>query len=245
MMTNALDDAISLTKIDSRTRYFFALGALALLLLPLIPLWILIAKLKTGWWFLPVYFAAITALAYRYGKAAHVGFGFCLLDDGLWLQSGVYWRKAIFVPRERVQHTEVNHGPLDRKMGLAKLVVHTAGIRTAQLTIPGLTEATAHQLRDALLRREAPLAIDAAIESAPTDTAIKSRDCEERSDAAVLASPLRTLHCVLDGELGCDDDLKGNHAPPPEDSISVSPDRRDSISMPPDRRDSTNTTKVR
>jgi uncharacterized protein len=233
-MTNTLDDAVSLTKIDPRTRYFFALGALVLFLLPLIPLLVLIAKLKVGWWFLPVYFAAAAALAYRYGKAAHAGFGFSLLDDGLWLQSGVYWRKATFVPRERVQHTEVNHGPLDRKMRLAKLVVHTAGIRTGHLTIPGLTEAMAHQLRDALLRREAPLAIDAAFESrgesALAKTAIQSSHCEERSDAAVLTSPLGSLPCVRDDELGCNDELKESHTSPPID-LKITPKAVDKLDV--------------
>ena len=161
-MTTSLEPAIALNQIDPRTRYFTALGGLFLALLPLIPLWILSVKFDWSLWYMPVYLAFAAVLVVRHARAAHARFGYALLDDGLWLQSGVYWRKAVFVPRDRVQHTEVNHGPLDRKMGLAKLVLHTAGVQMQHLTIPGLTDAQAHALRDNLLKR-AP--IEVAIDS--------------------------------------------------------------------------------
>ena len=160
-MRTALHPRIELKQIDPRTRYFAALGGSFLALLPLIPLWIVCAKLDWSLWLLPIYAGFAAALVIRYAVAAHSRFGYALLDDGLWLQSGVYWRKAAFVPRERVQHTEVNHGPLDRKMGLAKLVLHTAGLRLQHLTIPGLTDAEAHALRDDLLKRS-PINVSSA-----------------------------------------------------------------------------------
>ena len=160
-MKTALHPSIELTQVDPRTRYFAALGGLFLALLPLIPLWIVCVKLDRPLWLLPIYAGFAAALVIRYAVAAHSRFGYALLDDGLWLQSGVYWRKAVFVPRERVQHTEVNHGPLDRKMGLAKLVLHTAGLRLQHLTIPGLTDAQAHALRDDLLKRS-PIKVTSA-----------------------------------------------------------------------------------
>ena len=156
-MKSSLDPSIELAQIDPRTRYFGLLGGLFLAAIPVIPLWLLFAKLHWPLWLLLVYLVFMLALLLRYANAAHARFGYALLDDGLWLQSGVFWRKAVFVPRERVQHTEVNHGPLDRKMGLAKLVLHTAGLRLQHLTIPGLTDAQAHALRDRLLKR-APIA---------------------------------------------------------------------------------------
>ncbi len=160
-MTNSLEATIELNQIDPRTRYFTALGGLFLALLPLIPLWVLSIKFDWSLWLLPIYAVLAAGLVARYAVAAHARFGYALLDDGLWLQRGVYWRSCVFVPRERVQHTEVNHGPLDRKMGLAKLVVHTAGLRQQHLIIPGLTDAQAHALRDNLLKRapiHAPIA---------------------------------------------------------------------------------------
>ena len=152
-MKNSLDASIELNLIDPRTRYFSALGGAFLAMLPLIPLWVLCVKFDWPLWYLLIYAVLALVLSMRHANAAHARFGYALLDDGLWLQSGVFWRKAVFVPRERVQHTEVNHGPLDRKMGLAKLVLHTAGLRMQHLTIPGLTDAAAHALRDKLLKR--------------------------------------------------------------------------------------------
>jgi uncharacterized protein len=179
---HALDEAIPLDAVDVRMRYFFALGVWALALLPLIPLAVVIVKTGSAAWFVPCYGLLTGILAFRHGTAAHARFGYALLDDGLWLQSGVTWRKAAFVPRARIQHAEVSHGPLDRHMGLAKLVVYTAGIRTPHLTVPGLTQATADQLRDALLRRAQEyspaqsMAVDAESTPAPppADTATKS-----------------------------------------------------------------------
>lgn len=152
-MKNPLEVSIELKQIDPRTRYFNALGGAFLAMLPLIPLWLICVKFDWPLWYLLIYAVLALALAIRYANAAHARFAYALLDDGLWLQSGVFWRKAVFVPRERVQHTEVNHGPLDRKMGLAKLLLHTAGLRLQHLTIPGLTDADANALRDNLLKR--------------------------------------------------------------------------------------------
>ncbi len=154
-MKSSLDPSIELAQIDPRTRYFGALVGAFLAAIPVVPLCLLFAKLHWPLWLLLIYAVFMLTLVLRYAKAAHARFGYALLDDGLWLQSGVFWRKAVFVPRERVQHTEVNHGPLDRKMGLAKLVLHTAGLRLQHLTIPGLTDAQAHALRDNLLKRAA------------------------------------------------------------------------------------------
>jgi|GEM_PF-3244415 len=192
-MKNSLEPSIELMQIDPRTRYFTALGVAFLALLPLIPLWVLSVKFGWAFWWLLIYVVFGLVAAVRYASAAHARFGYALLDDGLWLQSGVFWRKAVFVPRQRVQHTEVNHGPLDRKMGLAKLVLHTAGLRLQHLTIPGLSDAQAHALRDNLLKRAPPeqvvlpivpaLRFDAADVHAPAVEA--STEAEVENQAAV------------------------------------------------------------
>jgi uncharacterized protein len=154
-MHNSQFEKVQLHSIDPRTRYFWAFWSFILGLLPLFALIPLAISVHLPWLMLP-YPLLIAWLAWRYANAAMARFGYALLEDGLWLEQGVYWRKAVFVPRVRVQHTEVGHGPLDRKMGLASLVVHTAGMRVQHLKIPGLSEASAHQLRDALLQRTQP-----------------------------------------------------------------------------------------
>jgi membrane protein YdbS with pleckstrin-like domain len=145
--------SIELLSIDQRLRFFLATLILLLYCLPLVVLIPIAVKLQLSLWPLLVYLPIAAILAWRYASAYYRNFRYCLLDDGIWIESGVIWRKATFVPRARVQHTEVNHGPIDRKMGLAKLSLHTAGIRMQNITIPGLTEARAHELRDQLLNR--------------------------------------------------------------------------------------------
>jgi len=71
--------------------------------------------------------------------------------NGLEIRRGVYVRAVINVPRSRVQHTDVAQGPLQRRFGLATLIVHTAGNESAVVELPGLTHDIALAIRDHLL----------------------------------------------------------------------------------------------
>ncbi len=72
-------------------------------------------------------------------------------ERGLRIRRGVIWRTEIFVPKSRVQHTDVSRGPIERGFGLAKLVMHTAGTHDASVVLEGLAEADAFALRDFLI----------------------------------------------------------------------------------------------
>jgi membrane protein YdbS with pleckstrin-like domain len=74
------------------------------------------------------------------------------LDErGLQVRRGVVFRKEVLVPRSRVQHLDLERGPIERHFGLATLVVHTAGTRMHALRQSGFLDADAVALRDALL----------------------------------------------------------------------------------------------
>lgn len=74
------------------------------------------------------------------------------LDErGLSVQRGLVWRSEVLVPRTRVQHLDLERGPIERRFGLATLVVHTAGTRMNALRQHGFLDADAVALRDALL----------------------------------------------------------------------------------------------
>ena len=62
------------------------------------------------------------------------------------------WHNDTRVPRARVQHLDVRRGPLERGMGLATLVVHTAGSRLDAVSLSGLELADAEALRELLAR---------------------------------------------------------------------------------------------
>ena len=76
------------------------------------------------------------------------------LDDaGLWLRQGRLWWRETRVPVSRVQHVDLKHGPLERRFGLATLVVHTAAVHLSGITVRGLDDADAQHLRDTLAKQ--------------------------------------------------------------------------------------------
>jgi membrane protein YdbS with pleckstrin-like domain len=73
--------------------------------------------------------------------------------DGFSLRKGRMWESDIRVPLNRVQHLDLRRGPLERRYGLATLVIHTAGTRDSAVNVGGLAEADAEALRDLLARQ--------------------------------------------------------------------------------------------
>jgi len=67
------------------------------------------------------------------------------------IRRGVVFRHLVSVPRARVQHTDVERGPIERRFGLATLVVHTAGHDDSEIRLEGLEHGVALALRDRLL----------------------------------------------------------------------------------------------
>ena len=69
-------------------------------------------------------------------------------EDELHVRSGLFTRVRTLVPFGRVQHIDVAHGPIERRFGLATLILHTAGTRGAAVPLPGLLHADAEAMRD-------------------------------------------------------------------------------------------------
>ncbi|MCG8405695.1 MAG: PH domain-containing protein [Phycisphaerales bacterium] len=84
---------------------------------------------------------------YRY-RSFHVSV------TGIQIRKGVLWRSVMDVPKSRVQHTDVNQGPIERKYGLAHLVIHTAGTISASVKLEGLGHETAVAIRDHLMEAD-------------------------------------------------------------------------------------------
>ena len=73
--------------------------------------------------------------------------------DELHIRHGLLVRIRTVVPFGRVQHIDTTQGPIERRLGLATLVLHTAGTRNAAVSLPGLSEAEAEQMRDRIRAR--------------------------------------------------------------------------------------------
>lgn len=69
-------------------------------------------------------------------------------EDELHIRHGLLIRVRTVVPFGRVQHIDTTQGPIERRLGLATLILHTAGTRSATVSLPGLREADAEQMRD-------------------------------------------------------------------------------------------------
>lgn len=90
-----------------------------------------------GWWYAGQRYV-------HYQAEHHAGYG-------VMLASGVWWRSEVWVPIMRLQHIDVNQGPLDRRWGMATLSLYTAGTHENEIRIKGLPVEQAHALRQILL----------------------------------------------------------------------------------------------
>lgn len=85
---------------------------------------------------------AINLPARRY---AHMGYR--VDDDAVLVARGSFFRRETLVPFARIQHLDVQRGPIERAYGLSSLHMSTAGAHNGTVVLPGLAPETAEQLR--------------------------------------------------------------------------------------------------
>ncbi len=76
--------------------------------------------------------------------------GYQLREDDLLFRRGIMFQRFVAVPYGRMQLVDVNRGPVSRSLGLSELKFVTAA-SAANVSIPGLPEAEADELRDRLV----------------------------------------------------------------------------------------------
>jgi uncharacterized protein len=90
--------------------------------------------------------------AWWWPRARYRRWRYQVAEDALELRHGVVRRIHSAIPYFRVQHIDVTQGPVERAVGLARLVVHTASAGT-DATIPGIAAGEAEGLRRLILAR--------------------------------------------------------------------------------------------
>jgi membrane protein YdbS with pleckstrin-like domain len=95
--------------------------------------------------------AFIGAVSFTYTVLADKRKFYALREQDLSYKSGVVFRKTVSQPMLRIQHVELKRGPIDRKVGLAKLQVFSAGGALHTFEIPGLPLETAETIRQFIL----------------------------------------------------------------------------------------------
>ena len=73
--------------------------------------------------------------------------GYLVRDRDVVYRRGWWSRTVTAVPFTRIQHSEIQQGPLGRWWGYCTLKLYTAGASGANLEIPGLSMATARNIR--------------------------------------------------------------------------------------------------
>jgi uncharacterized protein len=73
--------------------------------------------------------------------------GFALRSHDIIYKTGVLFRSTAVVPFNRVQHCELNQGPISRYLKLNSLTIYTAGGSSSDISIDGLTVETAQRLK--------------------------------------------------------------------------------------------------
>ena len=73
-----------------------------------------------------------------------------LKDSGIEIQRGIWWKHQIFIPRDRIQHTDIKQGPMMRGFGIATLVINTGGTHEPSIPLAGILMETAQSIRDQL-----------------------------------------------------------------------------------------------
>lgn len=104
----------------------------------------------------PVLLIAL-ALVIRIPSRRYGARGYHMGGDRLRVVRGLLFRSDTVVPFGRVQHIDVNQGPLERFFGIATLTLHTAGNHNASVALPGLGEELARDMRETIrahIRRE-------------------------------------------------------------------------------------------
>lgn len=94
-------------------------------------------------------------LSLWYPRRAWRSWGYAVREHDLLITGGVLIHQRVSIPAGRIQHVDVQQGPLERALGLARVRVYTASGGGADGVIPGLALETADALRERLVRREA------------------------------------------------------------------------------------------
>ncbi len=106
-----------------------------------------------GQWWLYILFIAPIGVFYWFSGALARSKSYALRELDIHYRSGLIWQKIISLPYNRIQHVEVESGPVERYFKMVSLKIFTAGGSRADMSIPGLTPALASKIRAYLIEQ--------------------------------------------------------------------------------------------
>lgn len=78
---------------------------------------------------------------------------FAVREKDILYRTGWIFQNLHMVPFNRMQHCVVNMGPIERKFGLASVSLYTAASEGKDITIHGLTQTEAEQLKELIMQQ--------------------------------------------------------------------------------------------
>jgi membrane protein YdbS with pleckstrin-like domain len=85
---------------------------------------------------------------YAYGKK-----GYAVRRHDVLFKSGIWWKRHVFVPKNRIQHVEIKKTPLEDMFNISRLLIYTAGGSGSDLVIPGLLPEVAERMKENLMEK--------------------------------------------------------------------------------------------
>jgi membrane protein YdbS with pleckstrin-like domain len=149
-----VDDEGELTKLHPNYKLMMRVGAVFLGLVIIIAGVIVDAALQAEGVAVPFGTASIPALVValfliiRIPNARYNARGYQISRDRLRVVRGILWHSDTVVPFGRVQHIDVDQGPIERALGIATMTLHTAGSHNASVSLPGLGHGLAVEMRE-------------------------------------------------------------------------------------------------
>lgn len=132
-------------------RLLSAIGFGGMAIVAAVPSW----ALSHVWEWLPVWaapsvMAALGLWSIAFAPRRWARWGWAWTGRELHVASGWLIQRHTIVPAARVQHLDVTQGPIQRMFGVSTLVLHTAGTDNSEVNLPGISRATAEEIRDAI-----------------------------------------------------------------------------------------------
>lgn len=142
-----------------KTLYISWLITFSIMLAGIITLYLLVDKLRTP------FAIAIATIVYVFVVSMTVITGtrsfkrkkYAVRERDILYSTGWLFQSLHMVPFNRLQHCVVNMGPIDRKFGLASVSLYTAASEGKDITIHGLKQQEAEQLKDLIMQQIQPL----------------------------------------------------------------------------------------
>jgi len=148
-------DELDLTPLEPAYRSVRILSAAAFSAVVVLVVWS-VAITQPDWhpfgWIIAAVVTLLAGSSIYYSAISYRYMGYALRDKDITFQQGWLWKSTATIPFNRVQHCDIRQGLLDRRFGLAKLTVYTAGGESSDIEVPGLLQAHAEQLKTFILQ---------------------------------------------------------------------------------------------